>query len=144
MGTSVSSKKPRNTVPTGPPQRPGSHVPGAAPSSLDRICTVAPLSGEGAWVSGECRGRPRSHGSAKPGLKPSSREVQIITPRLSKESRSVSISGAYRPGAAHQQRGDTRPKKGRPGNQTDSGPNPSSGPATSHSLDDFIHEMGIY
>lgn len=37
------------------------------------------------------------------------------------------------------------PRKGdlEPGNQTDSGPNSSSGPATSHGLNVFIHEMGI-
>lgn len=119
------------------------------------ICKVVLLSGEGTWVSGECRGWPRSHSMAKPGLQPLLREVQIATPRLSKESRDATLHSTrlktWR--SSSEQRDDTRAKKGglgasrkgdlEPGNQTDSGPNPSSGPATSHSLNVFIHEMGI-
>lgn len=48
------------------------------------ICKVPSLSLESTWVSGKFRGWHRSHSVAKPGLKPTSREVQITTLKLSK------------------------------------------------------------
>lgn len=76
-------------------------------------------------------------------------------PRLSKESRDATLHsrGLKTWCSSSEERDDTRAKKGGlgasrkgdlgPGSQTDSGPSSSSGPAASHSLDVFIHEMGI-
>lgn len=87
---SVSSKKPWNTALMGPSKKQGE----AMYLALHRapwVCKVAPLSSKGTWFSGGFHEWSRSHRSAKPSLKPVSREVQIITLRLSKESRDATL-----------------------------------------------------